>query len=404
MVSPRFIKSITANIAYWTTESQDLRDETLPALDAERENILHAVQVGLRLPQTFAATAELALQSFLLVERRGYWREWMPVLQQLIATENDDHLRLKFNLLKQLGELQRLDRQLQAAVESHQAALNSAQQLADQEAVAQAKIGLSEDYRALRQYSQAEQYALMALEWFTSQKAKRWLAVTLNTLGLIAQSRGEWVLSEQRLTRAVALWQQIEQPTELARSLNNLALTLQESGKFEEALRCYRDAATLLSQTASELEKVKLQISLGTLYFGLKQWPKAEAAFKKANSDYLHNSGHLYYRALIAQNLGNVLLIQKRFNKAEGHLRYGIELWEQVDDKLMLANSLGTLGQTLAGQGQAKEARRLLGQAISLLAPYSADNALARELLDEFETERLMFGHKTMPQEYLLKK
>ena len=387
MVSPRFIKSIAANIAYWTTQSQELQDETLAVLDAERENIFHAVQFGLRLPQTRAATAELALQAFLLIERRGYWREWIPILEQLLATLNDHNLPLKFRLLKELGQLQRFERQLQAAVESHQAALAIAQQLNDKKMVAQARFNLSEDHRQKRQYREAKQYGLKALESFTTQENKRWMAITLNTLGLIAQSEGHFVLSEERLLKAVTLWREVLEPTELARSLNNLALTLQKQGKFTSALACYHEAATQLAQTVSELDKVKVQISLGTLYFDLEQWSKAESAFKEANSPYLLNSAHFYDRALIAQNLGNVLLKQKRFSEAEDYLRNAIHLWRQKDDHLMLANSLGTLGQVLARQG--KKARHFLDEAISLLASYTASDQSARKLLAEFEAERL---------------
>jgi len=393
MANPRFIKSIAANIAYWTTRTEELQDETLSALDAERGNIFRAVQFGLRLPQTRAATADLVLQSFLLIERRGYWREWNPLMQQLIATEKEENLR-KNKLLMQLGQLQRLDLQLPAALESHLLALDVAQKLAEERLLARAWLNLSEDYRQLRQYSEAEGYGIKALSGFTtSQAGARWLAATLNTLGLIAQSRGDLLLSEQRLTQAVDFWQQVDEPTELARSLKNLAITLQKSEKFKEALSSYREAATILAQTVSELDKIMIQISLGTLYFGQQQWAEAEAAFREANSTYLQNSGQLYYRALIAQNLGNVLLTQKRFKEAEGHLRHGIELWQQVDDKLMLANTVGTLAETLAAQALVKEARALFGQALTLLAPYH-DDGLAKQLREEFERQQLALGNE----------
>lgn len=226
-----------------------------------------------------------------------------------------------------------------------------------------------------------------------SQAGARWQAATLNTLGLIAQSRGDLLLSEQRLRRAVDFWRQVDEPTELARSLINLALTLQGRQKFDQALECYREAASAVAQTASELDKSLIQISLGTLLFELTQWPEAEAAFREANSDYLQHSGQLYYRAFIAQNLGNVLFTQQRFKEAEDHLRHGIKLWEQVDDKLMLANTVGTLAETLAAQAIVKEARTLFGQALTLLAPYD-DDGLAKQLREEFERQQLALGNE----------
>lgn len=393
MANPRFIKSVAANIAYWTTQSQDLQDETLPTLDLERENLFRAVEFGLRLPQTRAATGELALQSFLLIERRGYWREWNPLLQRLIATERNNHPR-KNKLLMQLGQLQRLDRQLPAAVESHLMALNVAQKLADQQLVTRTWLNLSEDYRQLRQYREAEAYGIKALESFrASQAGARWRAATFNTLGLIAQSRGDLLLSEQRLRRAVDFWRQVNEPTELARSLTNLAQTLQGRRKFDQALESYREGATVVAQTTSELDKSLIQMSLGTLLFELEQWPEAETAFREANSDYLQHSAQHYYRAFIAQNLGNVLFTQQRFKEAEDHLRHGMKLWQQVDDKLMLANTVGTLAETFAAQALVKEARALFGQALTLLAPYY-DDGLAKQLREEFEKQQLALGNE----------
>lgn len=389
--SPRFVRSLKMNLAYLRRRSQDLGEERLPQLDKERHNFHRAIQFGLALPETRVATAEVVLQLFLLIERRNYWRDWIPTFEQLLARGkegNDFNLSLKFNLWKQLGQLQRFDRQLEAAMESHQRALNVAEQLDEREKIAQARFNLSEDLRLQRDYREAERFGLMALEGFIEcQSHLRWKAATLNTLGLIAQEQGNWFLSEQRLREAVSHWRQTSEITELTRSLNNLGLTLQENEKVEQALCCYREVTTLLAKTKSQLDQVKILLSMGTLYYNLEQWSEAERHFREAFSLKSSSANHTYYDALSAHNLGNVLLVQERFSEAEEYLRDAISFWREVDDKLMLANSVGTLGQVLRRQGK-KEAQHYLDQALALLQPYLATNELAKRLDKGFRAEK----------------
>jgi tetratricopeptide (TPR) repeat protein len=79
-------------------------------------------------------------------------------------------------------------------------------------------------------------------------------------------------------------------------------------------------------------------------------------------------------------NLGNVLLESERLAEAEAYVRQAIDLWGQLDDDLNMANSLGALGEILAGQGQGEAAIPLFDQAITLFEKYSSHPRAIRSI------------------------
>jgi tetratricopeptide (TPR) repeat protein len=390
MVMAQFADSVSANVNYWQRRVHRAGDQKFRALDSNHENLLRAIQFGLALPETQEETCKLISHSFTFVERRGYWREWLPVLNQAVKLLEGGNLLLRYRLLDQLGHLYRLDWQLSAALEAHQAAEALALEAEDDREVAHIRFNLSEDYRCARQYEAAERFGLAALELFTALgQANPQVAATLNTLGLVSQARGHFVTAEERLAEAVARFRRTHQPIDLARALKNLAMTLEALGKVEAALRCYIEAATLLEGTGSELDKVLVDLSLGTLYFNQGQWAEAEATFRRADSPYLRQSGYIYYRALATNNLGNVLLARGRLGEAEAYLLGSLRLWRQTTDEVMLANTLGTLGETFVRQAQPASARPVYDESLELLARH-LDDAFALRLHTKFSAQR---GH-----------
>ncbi|MCI0558730.1 MAG: tetratricopeptide repeat protein [Nitrososphaera sp.] len=394
---PQFVENITAGLRYWQEQTDQLDDWAISELDAQRQNLHRMVRYGLVLPQTWRDTVVVILQSFTLVEQRGYWSEWSMVLERALSICPQGELHLRFKLLIRLGQLQRFMRQFSQAIETHYTAETVAQQLGDSQAVAEAHYNLSECYWHSRDYDKAEHYGLLALEHFNQLDAElKWHAAVLNTLGMVAWWRGDLPLAEQRLAKAVDYCRVIGQPTQQARTLNNLAGTLRAAEKYETALQYLDEAREQLASTASELDKAMVNITRGGIYYDLQQWAKAETAFRQANSTFLVRSGHIFYQALVAQGLGNVLLKQGQLIEAEGYLREGLILWQQANDNLMLSNTLGTLAETLAAQGRSVEAIALYDEALIYLARYP-DDTWAKKLHTEFEIQKQALIEKEEP-------
>lgn len=391
----QFVENIVAGLTYWQEQTSQLDEQAIAELDVQRQNLYRIVRYGLVLPQTWLDTAVVTLQSFDLIEQRGYWQEWIPILEKAIAHCNGEHLYLKFKLLNQLGQLYRSMRQLPSALAAHEEAEAIAQSLGDEQVLAESHCNLSELYLRQRKYKEAEQYGLDALTKFTSIGAgERWLAITLDTLGELARFRGDLSLAEERLSQAVSYWCLLNEPVRMARALNDLAVTFLAAEKFEQARQCYTKVAALLEPTINELDKVMVQINLGVLYFRQEQWIEAESFFRKADSSYLRRSPHTYYQALVANNLGNVLLKQERLEAATSYLQNAITLWRQIGDKLELANTLGTLAEAVAAQGRRADAIPLYEEAVVLLSGFPED-AWAGALQEKFVAQQKAMKTKT---------
>ena len=388
MPASRFVESVGANINFWQGRANDLGRDMSCALYADRDNILRAVQFGLCAAETRVAATNLALQMYPLVERHGCWREWIPVLERCAEQTLEQEPETAVDVLDQLGRYQRMARNFEHALSTHWQELDLAQELGDAAKTAQAQLNLSQVTWRLRQYDEAEQHARAALDAFSAKLGNaEQIGAVMTILGLVAYGRGETDAALDYLTRSVETNRALGHIALLARSLMNLALAEEAANLDESALEHYQEAQTVLGPTAYELDKVRVELALGTMYLNSGCTVEAEAAFKRADSEFLRHSGLTYYQALTANNLGNAYLEAGRLQEAETALRRSLDLWKRAGGRLMLGNTAGTLGQTLLAAGKMEEAKQFLDQALVITAHF-ADDRWASELHETFAAAR----------------
>lgn len=382
-ISPVFIKSVQLGLDYWASQTKDLSDEAIHKLDAERANLYRMVQYGLMFSQLYQPTAVVVLQSCDLIERKGYWQEGIQTLNQIIPLIHPNK-QLQGQLYNRLGRLYQLNRELDKAVQIHLLAEEIAVELQDPALLSQTQFNLCVDYRQLRQYDLCEQYGILALTELESRVADHRLqAATYNELGLAAHYRGDFAIAEERLQTAVVLYRQLDVPTYVVRVLNNLIGLARAQKKYDTALSYYDEGSQYYHRLSSEFDKVALEVARGGTLFELGKYSEAEHAFRQANSPYLQNSMHISYRALVTQCIGNALLKQKRYEDAADFLSESAKLWQMANDTMLLANTLGTLGELYMERGHNQTAVSYFDQAIELLTQHPNDINATR-LLKEF--------------------
>ena len=377
-----------ANLHYWHQQVSQFTDADMHQFQLEQTNVQLAIKLGLALPAAYTAAAELLLLSFPLIERGGFWQKWVALFQQAAAVLPSERAILRCKMLNRLGQLHRLLRRLDRAIEIHEKAAMVAQTCGDMQIVAEIFFNLSADYRQRRDYVQAETYGKQALEIYdTLPDCAYGQASALGTLGLIALNRNDLDLAEAKLRQSLNIWRQLDNPTEQARMYNGLAVTLQRKKQFEAALYFYQEALTRLVATSMERDKVEVYLNLGALHFEQEQYNKAEMFFRQANATLLRASGNLYLQAVLAQSLGNSLFKQQQLSEAESHLRHGYMLWQQLGDNLNIANTAGTLGGVLAERELYTDALVFYDEALLLLTGFP-ENARAKRLRCDFTSER----------------
>ena len=387
-ISPQFIASLTNALVYWRQQTQNLDDALIMEIDPERRNLHQVVVMGLDLPQTWELASDVALQTFFLAERKGYWQEWAGVFERALNHCQAIEPHRQGRLLNRLGELYRYMRRLEAAVAVHKEAEALAQEQDDDLALAEARYRLCWDYLETKQYGEAEVCCRFALKTFTHLGLRDDLLTNCYwALGSIARRKGDIAAAQELLTRAVYMGHTTQQPTHLARMLNELAWLLLETAAYEEALAYLAEAEQILAATASERDKIHVQLNRGLLFFRQEKWIEAELAWRYAlNSAYLRQSGEIQLQAHLAHNLGIALLKQENLPEAEELFHYARQLRLELQDKLALANTLGGLAEVYARQGKQDEAISLFKEALQLLAAYP-DDAYAQKLWLEFEPQ-----------------
>lgn len=387
--TPRFTQILRSSLAYWQAQTTELDDQSIRTLDAERENLFRLVEFGLELAETRRETAVLMDRLYQLVQRHGYWREWIPLLEQATANRSDAAPALRVKLLNQLGQLRRLRRQLPDALAAHQKAAALARQANDPFLLAQTQYNLSEVYFYQHNYEAAKAQGEAALDAFSQMEVeRRWIAATLNTLGMIAHDQGDLEKAKRLLSETVELRRIQNDPLYLSRALNDLAVVLEKQGKFERAGAALQEGNTLLEGTDYKQDKVTIWANLGLLYYRQKEWEAAEKIFRRAYSR-IPQWG-VKDRARLANNLGNILFKQKRLGEALVYLRQAARLWRAIDNAVELANTVGTLAQVMKAKGEKETAVAHFTEAIDLLENYP-DNAWAQKLLAEFRA-----GHEAL--------
>jgi tetratricopeptide (TPR) repeat protein len=191
--------------------------------------------------------------------------------------------------------------------------------------------------------------------------------------------------AQEQLAHAANLARTTQQPTYRARIVNEMGKALEENKKYDEALAYFSEAAQLLATTASGRDKVHVELNRGLIFFRQQQWLEAELAWRHAlNSTYLRQSGENQLQALLAHNLGNVLLTRGELVEAEAQFTFARQLRLELHDNLALANTTGGLAEVHAKKGKQDEAISLFEEALQLLVAYP-DEAYAQKLRVDFE-------------------
>ena len=386
MPSEQFKRSVALNLEFWLGQAEKIDDFVIHDLDQEHFNIMRAVQFGMDLEETFPASINLIVFIFPLIERRGYWRQWIPMMEMALGKCALMNTAQRMDLLECLGQCYRLDRRWDEAISVLKEGEIIANSQGSEENLAKFNLRLSQVYLGTRDYDLCSSYGETALAQLKNivDVDQEYIGAATSILGLLSYGRGEHDSAEQKLNEAASIYRQLQQPALLGRSLMNLALSLEASGKGGKALTLYKEALSVLEGTEYELDKVRVEISLGTLHINEGRLEEAEAAFVRANSPFLQNSGLVYYQALIANNLGNTYLEMGDLETAEKFLRQSISLWRIAGGRLMLANTVGTLAELTVAQGDCIRARQLFEEAIEIAQDFP-DDAWGRRLLKKYK-------------------
>ena len=373
-------RAVRRNLDLWRRR---LLDETKSAdqWQAYQGDALKAIAAGLQNDVTQQEAARLAIDLAPSWERWGQWSEWISLLETVESLELPPGMRS--TLLLAQSHMHLLNGNFQDAVRLLETALALAESLNDAQLMASAHSRLATTYLRKKEYAKAQHHGEMAFRWLPAKSSKT-LPSLYNAMGLISLGMGEFATGEQWFRQALTHWLALDMPIEMGRTWLNLGVLFYQQGQLQETKKCYEQARQILEPTASVVDKLKVFNGLGTLHYIEKNLKEAERIFREGVIFAQGFQGVFHLRGSLTHNLGNTLLALDQLVEAKRFLEKSISLWQQANDDVERANSIGTLAELYEKQQAYALAADHYHQAITLLKEYP-EHQWANKLLVNFE-------------------
>lgn len=384
-VRTHYERAVCANLRLWRQRLlPDAEAASADRWEGQKGAIWQAVADGLAFAAAQEEAARLAADTAVIIERWGIWTEWLPLLETAVTLTLPPNVAVRLLLVQ--GRSYFLNRNFTDAIRAQDAALALAKTQRLTPLIAQAHFHLTTSFLGSKAYDQARQHGADALRLLLPRPSST-LASLFTTLGLIELETGDDAASEAQFQQSLALWSGLNQPTQMARACLNLGVVYQRQIRLERARACYALAYAVLAPTASEVDKLKVLNDLGALHYALKELAQAEAVFRQGAAAAQKMSGLFHLRGSLTHNLGNTLLALARWEESRFNLEKSVRLWQQANDEIEQANSLGTLGEWYELQAEWATAVAHYDQALVLLDAYPA-HRWAQHLADSFRAAR----------------
>lgn len=387
MPDQQFLNGLINYLLYWDLQADKIIDGKLFETKVDKSNLFKVIQHGLYLPQTRTAAVGILIKIYAWIDKLSDWLFWLPLFEKAIESSATDKPKLRCQLLIFYGKLLRSTQQNDKAALVHHQALEVAAYMNNSEWLAKAHLQLSDSYRLMKNYDEAEQHGKLAVHLFQElDKMEESLCHTFVTLSLISTERGNFILAERQLQTAFDFSFHLLDDDIKARLLNIMAVILQGQERFEEAEKTFLQSLFLLENSRSMLDLFNVQNSLAALYYNMGRYERAERIYRDLEMRFRHQTGYKFYYTMALTNLGNVLLAQSKLDEAEQLEKASMSQWIQFGDEIHQANATGILAEIYVNQNKLPEAKKLFRKSIILLEKYP-ENERSRRLQKDFKDQ-----------------
>ena len=222
-------------------------------------------------------------------------------------------------------------------------------------------------YRRQRDLEAAREDVEHALELAQALDDPRKTADVYFQASLVSERMGHWVQARNYAERAKAHYEQINDERNVGRLLNNLGGLNFQLGKPEQAIEYLKDAYRVLLDKGSEAEAANVVSSLAHVHLMTGDAQTAEEEARHALSLMEDRENFLYHVAPTQLVLGRALMEQGRLDEAEEYLRASDSSAEQLESLSHRAAAWMARGDLAAKRGEDRVAAKLYRQAAEAL-------------------------------------
>ena len=222
-------------------------------------------------------------------------------------------------------------------------------------------------YRRQRDLEAAREDVERALELAQALDDPRKTADVYFQASLVSERMGHWVQARNYAERAKAHYEQLNDERSVGRLLNNLGGLNFQLGKPEQAIEYLKDAYRVLLDKGSDAEAANVVSSLAHVHLMTGDAQTAEEEARHALSLMEDRENFLYHVAPTQLVLGRALMEQGRLDEAEEFLRASDSSAEQLESLSHRAAAWMARGDLAAKQGDDRAAAHLYRQAAEAL-------------------------------------
>src|SRR5918912_1032776 len=222
-------------------------------------------------------------------------------------------------------------------------------------------------YRRQRDLEAAREDVERALELAQALDDPRKTADVYFQASLVSERMGHWVQARNYAERAKAHYEQLNDERSVGRLLNNLGGLNFQLGKSEQAIEYLKDAYRVLLDKGSDAEAANVVSSLAHVHLMTGDAQTAEEEARHALSLMEDRENFLYHVAPTQLVLGRALMEQGRLDEAEEYLRASDSSAEQLESLSHRAAAWMARGDLPAKRGDDRVAANLYRQAAEAL-------------------------------------
>ena len=229
-----------------------------------------------------------------------------------------------------------------------------------------------------------------ALSRFEDLRDRTGMAVCRTALGRLARDSGDAEDAAGHFGNAGQMWRELNEPSEEARAMENLARAYAALGKEDRALESHRAALKLLEQTGDKVGASHQYGAIGLILAGRGEDDKARAAFE----DGLHlarESGDRLTEAERLASIGRIHLKQGSWRRAQESLEKALGSFESAGREQDQALALFLLAETHTGNREADVAHEFYERALAM-ARRTGDRRLQALSLQRLARGLLLHG------------
>ena len=346
-----FRRRFVAHFLRYALERYDPTPENYDALEAERENLLGAVETAytsgewesvMRMADALANPVEGMLSV------RGYWDE---------------------------------------AVRLGEQALHAAHAAKDEAKIAVSSHNVAVMYEYRRELAVGRRLYVESLEIEKRLGNQRGVAITLHQLGMLAQQMGEIEKARRLYEESLEISKRFGNQRHAASTLHQLGMLAQDEGELEEARRLCEESLEIKKRFDNQRGVASTTSQLGIIHRLLGEFEEAKAKHEESLA-IRRKFGEQQGIAIDLHHLGRLAQGAGEIEEARHLYEESLEISKRLGDQNVIAFSLHELGGLAEDAGDKEGAARLFREALGIFERLgSPDAELARRSLARVEGE-----------------